>query len=228
MKKETKELISEIGIAAAKGAVSLVPFGGGFLSEIISVITNQTAKKRYEKWVAALEERLGKLEASQKDNLEQNEFFQTCLIRATQDIIRTHQEEKIKLLANAVINSGFKNNLSEDEQLMFLNWVDKYTYTHLSILIFFANPSKRLQEKNLKNNYYMGSPLEVLFDMYPHLRANEKMVDIMIKELYDDGLLGSESLHVTMTGQGMTAKRTTEYGDKFIQFISENQTGGNK
>ena len=44
-------------------------------------------------------------------------------------------------------------------------------------------------------------------------------MDKCITDLYNDGLMNTQSLHATMTGQGMVAKRTTALGDEFLSFI---------
>ena len=65
-------------------------------------------------------------------------------------------------------------------------------------------------------SYYMGSPSTPLSKIYPEVIP---LMDKCITDLYNDGLMNTQSLHATMTGQGMVAKRTTALGDEFLSFI---------
>jgi len=68
----------------------------------------------------------------------------------------------------------------------------------------------------------MGGTASVLEFAIPELKGRRKFYDQIVKELYSDGLLNSDTfLHTTMTDQGMFASRTTEMGKQFLEFISE-------
>ncbi len=67
----------------------------------------------------------------------------------------------------------------------------------------------------------MGGSSTVLEFALPELNRRRAFYDLIWKDLYSSGLVEGDSLHVTMTGSGMIAKRTTEFGDGFVTFISE-------
>ncbi|HZX21719.1 MAG TPA: hypothetical protein VFF25_04955 [Clostridia bacterium] len=46
---------------------------------------------------------------------------------------------------------------------------------------------------------------------------------LIIKELYADGLLTSDFMDCTMAADGAKAKRTTNFGDKFLRFILDSE-----
>ena len=97
--------------------------------------------------------------------------------------------------------------------------VGKYTLWHLKILDFFQNP-KKFSQMN-QNNYCMGSPKTVLFDVYPELSSKEAYVDRIVKELYSDGLMTTGNLNCTMTSFGMVDLSISDIGKDFINFITE-------
>ena len=84
----------------------------------------------------------------------------------------------------------------------------------IKILNFFNNPEK-FDNLNV-NSYVMGSPLQPLSKVYPEVVP---LKDKCINDLYNDGLMTTQSINVTMTVQGMLAKRTTELGDEFLSFL---------
>ena len=63
----------------------------------------------------------------------------------------------------------------------------------------------------------MGSPTTPLFQIYSEL--NNGLFKKIYDDLYTDGMVNTESLNVTMTGSGMVAKRTSQLGDEFLDFI---------
>ena len=117
---------------------------------------------------------------------------------------------------NAVINS-LKPNLDEDKLIIFMSLLEKYTVSHIKILEFFNNPKRHDGVDEFR--YMMGSPTQVLFDVYPDL--NTPLFKKMYDDLYIDGMVSTENLNTTMTGSGMVQKRTTDLGDDFLRFVMD-------
>jgi len=61
-------------------------------------------------------------------------------MQASQALIRTHQEVKIKALRNVVINISTGQAPDVSLQHLLLNFVDAFTKQHLRILKLFQNP----------------------------------------------------------------------------------------
>lgn len=70
--------------------------------------------------------------------LSEDEEFVTLLASATQLAIRTHRQEKLDALRNAVINFARGNRPSEDLQATFFALVDRFTPLHLKLLRVFS------------------------------------------------------------------------------------------
>lgn len=62
----------------------------------------------------------------------------------------------------------------------------------------------------------MGSPSQPLNQVYPEVAL---LRDKCINDLYNDGLMNTQSINVSITVQGMVAKRTTQLGDEFLSFL---------
>ena len=161
--------------------------------------------------------RLSKLEITLEE-IGNNESFTSCLLRTTELAAKTSQERKREMLANALVNSLIID-IDENTMMIFLDLLSTYTEIHMIILGFFQRPTNF--EPVIKSNMYMGSPITLFFETYADLKKEEDLIRIIIKELFADGLLSSESMSGMMTADGAKAKRTTEFGDKFLKFISD-------
>ena len=198
-----------------KTALSTIPIGGALATSVYDVVKGNSLAKRKEMWERTIEERITKLEGTLED-IGNNESFTTALIKATELAMRTASQEKMKYLANAVVNS-FKLNLEEEKLIIFMDLLDKYTISHIKSLHFFYNP-KRFSDTN-SSSYMAGSPTTILFQVYPDL--DNEIFKKIYNDLYVDGMvnLKTDNLNTTMTGSGMVAKRTTALGDEFLMFI---------
>lgn len=208
-----KEDILDVVEIVAKTAVSIIPVGGALATAVYDTVKGNALAKRQEKWKNALEERLSKTEET-LESLGNNELFTTALVRATELAMKTAREEKMGYLANAVVSS-IRHDLDEEKMVIFLELLEKYTISHIKIIYFFNDPTQF--DGISANNYMMGSPSTVLFQVYPEL--NNYLFNKIYNDLYVDGMVSSAHLNTTMSGSGMVQKRTTELGDDFLQFI---------
>jgi hypothetical protein len=225
MKEKPKLSKSDIAHKIVKAGLSAIPLAGGPAAELFNAIISPPLAKRRDKWIESIAEGLKELEEKidgfKIESLQDNEMFITTVMHASQAAIRNHQKEKLEALRNAVLNSTSPNAPQEDLQLMFLNWVDELTTWHLRILKFLEDPKGWAQKYGITlPDRMMGAPAHALEDAFQDLRGQRDFYDQIIKELYSKGLTHIESLHVTMTGQGMYASRTTDMGKQFLQFIT--------
>ena len=200
----------------AKAGLSAIPIVGGPAAELFQHVVQPPLEKRRLEWMAAVGERLEELEKDglKLEDLENNEQFISTVMHASQIALRTHQQAKLDALRNAVLNVALGQAPEEALQHLFLTFVDSFTGLHLQILAFFQTPPSSA-------GMYMGGLANVLEQGIPSLRGRRAIYDQFWSDLYTRGLVNTEGLHVMMTGQGLAAKRTTELGDKFLQFISE-------
>lgn len=213
-----KEKIIDTVEIIGKTAISAIPFVGTFATEVYDTVKENCLAKRQEEWKQILEERLIAVECSIEE-IKSHELFATSLIKATELAIKTSLIEKKKHLANAVANS-LEANLDEDKLLLFFDLLDKYTISHIKIILFFNNPSKFEEVKN--DSHIMGSPTILLFKVFPELEND--FFPKLYKDLYLDGIVNTENINTSMTSSGMSAKRTSNFGDEFLKFILEKET----
>lgn len=211
--------------AAAKALVETIPGVGGSASVLLEAVIRPPLERRREKWFEEVAERLADLEQQDKNFklalLAGDEVFQTVFLAASQAALRTHQAEKREALRNAVLNSAARNAPDEDVQLMFINFVDAFTASHLRILDLFADPPGWAARNNTAfREHYMGGRSTILEEAFSELAGRRSIYDQWVRDLHTRGLLGVDSLHTTVSGPGMMQGVVTDLGKQFLAYIS--------
>ena len=197
-------------VGTVKGVISTIP-AASILVSAYEEMQSGIYKRRMDEWKEAVEERLCKLENDVINSLPNNDIFATVLLISAQLALKTNKE-KAKLLANAVSNSA-TTALSEERVIILLNSIEKYTIPHLRLLSFLQNP----KEYNPKDSYMGGSTMTIYYDYYPN---TDKSLDrIVIRDLYADGFIDTDSLNAMVSSSGMVEKHTTSLGDDMIEFF---------
>lgn len=199
-----------------KTALGEVPLAGGALAEIFSTIVESPFKKRKKEWMQNVVDAINELKDKgfSSDDLRDNEQFISAVFYASHLAMKTHQQEKLDALRNAIINVAEGSEPDEALQQIFLNYIDQFTLLHIKLLRFAL-------ERNVSDSIYMGSLRSVLLDMHPELSTKESLVDLVWKELYTGGLVTQNTLVSTLSNNGLRQKLTTSMGDRFVKFIKK-------
>lgn len=202
--------------AVIKAGLSALPVVGGPAVELFQNLVQPPLERRRAEWVAAVGEKLLELESRGTDieELGQKDEFISAVMHASQIALRTHQDEKREALRNAVFNVAAGQSPGEALEHMFFEWIDSLSLLHIQILRLFQDPTPPPRMS-------MGGLGSVLEHNMPQLRGHSHVYDQVWKDLYSRGLINTDSLHVTMSGQGLASKRTSEIGDAFLRFVSE-------
>lgn len=202
--------------AIVKAGLSAVPVVGGPAVELFQYVIQPPLEKRREAWMKDVGEKLSELEAKglKLENLQSNEQFVSAVMYASQAALRTHQEEKLRALRNAVLHVAKGQAPDEAIQHLFFNFVDSFTELHLRILKVFQSPTP-------PPSMSMGGLSDVLEFNIPELRGRREIYDQFWQDLHSRGLVRTGGLHMTMSGNGLAQKQTSGLGDAFLQFIAE-------
>lgn len=203
-------IVKDAIVGTAKGVISTIP-GASILVAIADEIQNGILQERFTKWKDAVDQKLNEIDNLNIAELSKNEVFATVLLLSAQLALKTNSAKKI-YLANAVKNSAIKD-YSEEQVIIMLNCIEKYTVEHIRLLRFLQDPS----DYNPSDSIMMGSPMRIFDDYYPNRIKDYD--SIIMRDLFFDGLTNTESLNGMMTLQGCLAKRTTPLGDEFIDFF---------
>jgi hypothetical protein len=217
---------ADAALGISRAALATIPVVGGSVTEVLSMVLAPAVARRRDVWLKELADALDDLEQKVDgfsiENLGQDETFVSAVIEATRSAVSTHKDEKRDALRNALLNIALHRGPDEDQQQIFLRYIDELTVWHIRMLELFRDPPKYLAARGVGQNYYMGGGSQVLEDVYPELRGRREFYDQISNDLNARGLFNSASfLHSTMTAQGMVSKRTTPLADQFLDFIAD-------
>lgn len=192
--------------ALVKGGLSVIPIAGGLASELFELVLAPPLSKRRDAWLESVARRLEAVGAK-VDSLGDDAAFVTTMLHATHIALRTHQEEKLEALRNAVVNSAIGTGPEDDIRAIFLNLVDGFTPTHLRILSFFQN----------RNSLDSAA--------FERLRDARAVTDLMVNELARGGLIEDTRPYVARgrdTGDSLLTLNwtLTKLGTRFLTFVS--------
>ena len=160
------------------------------------------------------------------DRLQSDEHFTTIALQAAAVALRTHEQEKLDALRNAVLNAALMPTIHEAQQQMFISLLDGFTAWHLRLLRFFSDQDFFREEFTRTS-----SPLSLRAVIVRHFPELEGPVDIysqMIREIGNAGLVVAEvfELHSGLPGlseeslRWITANEVmTVRGRQFLAFV---------
>ena len=205
-----------------------VPFVGGIFSNLFESIFESPLNKRKKLWLDKVAEAINdlyeKVEDLTPEKLSKNEMFITACLQASNIAIRTHQEQKIFYLQSAIKNCILFSDYEETQKSLFIRAIDDLLPLHFNILFFLSNPCQYLTDEDKYHEEkdditITGTPvLAALWTKNnPDFPSNEAIFSLAFKELFRLGF-------ITVDNIGSTPKiepAITEFGNKFIQFISQ-------
>lgn len=206
-----KRTLGDVAHALVKGGLSGIPIAGGLASELFELVLAPPLSKRRDEWMESVAKRLQDVEANVA-SMRNDPAFVTTALQATQIALRTHQEEKLEALRNAVVNSAIGTAPQDDLRAIFLNLVDAFTPTHLRILKYFQNRGS-LDSSAIQ-----------------HLRDTRAVTDMMVNELARDGLIEDQRPYAARgrdSGESLLISDWTlsKLGAQFVEFISSSSRG---
>jgi hypothetical protein len=213
--KAPKPSSGDVAYTLAKAGLSAIPVVGGPIAELVQLVLQPPLERRRHIWFEELAARLRALEIRQisLESLQTNEQFISATLQATLIAMRTHQEEKLRALRNALFNIATGHGPDETLQSIFLNMIDAFTDWHIKILRLFQHPTA---------HGAMTQLYEVLEWAYPELAGRNEVYDTIWNELSSLQLVNIRFLHGALGGMdSLITKRTTELGDLLLGFIGE-------
>lgn len=219
-----KPTAGDYTFAITKGGLGAIPIVGSIASELLGILVTPPLEKRRQNWMTEVGSKLKELEEKNKidlSTLQDNEQFIDTVLVATALALKTSEEEKIKAFKNAILNTAIGETVDKTKAQIFLNLLDTFTVWHIKILHFIDNPTKWYENaKQSPPGIMMGSLSGVLIKTFPTLSGQQELLDVIWRDLHDNGFHNTSGLMTTMTGDGLLANRTTQLGKNFLEFIS--------
>ena len=215
----------EIVAKAAEAGLGSVPVLGNALAISFATAINWRLNERRDKWFTelaeAVEEMREQLDDLDLETLADKPVFVDAVVSATRTIDHTHQEEKIRALRNAVLNSVTPGAPDADTQAIFLDLIDRYTPSHLRLLTLWDDPPAwfALHDRVPPRGVMGGSRTLTVEAGLPEMQRRKDFYGLIASELRSTGMLAAE-LGGMVTGTALMDRLTTDFGRQFLRFIS--------
>jgi hypothetical protein len=203
-----------------RALTSIVPGG----TELFSAIITPPLERRRDEWIESIARALKVLEEKfdgfKIEELSQSEQFVTTTLHASQVAIRSHQKEKLEALRNAVLNAALPSAPDEDIQLLFLNFIDILTPSHLRILKAADDPLAKLkgQDFPLASHDFKSNQGSVLLAALPEFWQRHDLFIQFLADLHNRGLVNR--LQSDVKEDELFQSCTTRLGKQFLAFIT--------
>jgi hypothetical protein len=198
--------------------MSAIPFVGGPAAEFFDYFVRSPIAKRQYEFVLKLAVGLDRLQKNQIDieTLPNNQKFVTIVSQAMVISLRNHQTEKLEALQNAILNSATSDDSDIDLELMFLNYIDTFTPSHLEVLDYLNR-----NEFNLKGggwSKYINEEIYVALNSVNAKYADINYFNAIMKDLMDKELISPKTRNVPE--EKFYATVVTNMGKNFLNYIT--------
>jgi hypothetical protein len=221
------ENLKDVSIATIKGAVGIIPFAGSFLSEYIGLAQEKIGDKRIEEWIKMVECKIDKLNCDVQ-KLSQDELFFTALHIATNKVMNEYKKEKRDCFANAIYNTVYITDISEEKKMVFLFLLEKYTLSSIKLLRLFSEDNYRKSDYIEKGGMMVTTtqpgqekPIKYILEYIPEFEGEAKLVKNLSTQLFYDGLIEEIKFDMPEYPERSRRKRSTSLGDDFLDFITD-------
>ncbi len=214
---------SEWALALAKGAASAAPIVGGSLAEFMERVFRPMLTRRTQEWFERIAAAVNELQEERGkptyEGLLHDERFFSALMHASQAAQRTHQEEKLQMLQNAVLNVALGTDPDDDRQLMFLDAIDSLTPSHIRILTYSDNPELY---RSRFPQVWTGTAADALEISLPQFRNQRDLYTLLYTNLFSHGFVKVDASHLAATGPlgVILSPKITHLGKQFLEFIT--------
>ncbi len=221
---DTAFVLVKLALAVVGGGSDIGSFSDSFFHflQLPLSMRNTEWLRHLAEAVVELQE---KMDGFSEEALMQNELFISTILNATSIALRTHRQEKLKALRHAVANSILLPEIDEDQQAMFLNYLDVLTPWHLKVMDVFDDPdahflkrgSERWFDKKNGTLWSRSKNTQIFLALaFPELESEHQFRSQLLFDLGVRQLISVRQIPQTLPDIG---PYTTMTGRKFLEFI---------
>ena len=202
----------ERALDAAAALLSVVPWLGGPVSQVLSGMSIERKMDRIKEVLDGLAQDLGHFHSEASETYVRSGEFQEVLERTLRQVADERNEEKRRIYRLFLRGTIETPGEPYDEQRRFLHTLEEIQGDHLRIIrAMLQDP-----EANLGST---GSPLQTLCRRVPDM-SRERMAEL-VGQLNDMRVTNLTSLNTMMTAHGAASLHhaLTSYGRRFIAFL---------
>lgn len=154
------------------------------------------------------------------EDLPLNDVFLDAVANAGRVTQATHQQEKLRALRNAVLNSIGPAAPTIDEQVRFFRLIEEFTPAHLRLLSFLDDPGAAFDAAGVpRPDLLMGGRSSLLGALPEWVVHSREWIDLVAGDLTSAALTNGAGLHSTISGSGLWQSATSPLGGRFLAFM---------
>ena len=202
--------------ATIAGILSLIPGIGSAIQSLVDGKARRNVEQRWIQLFADLKAHLEEIRDSIPDeNYYGSEEFQTLLALAYEQLLTTHDREKLRMLAAALANSGSAPFQADDKELMIR------ALRNLS-----PSDIKNLDHEYLKNWFPLTKRIEYGADVLGSLSRLTSSGLVIERFLRPNPNAGNEQqLRSLLDSPPWRAFQLSPFGERFLTFIASSGLG---
>ncbi|HEV2499884.1 MAG TPA: hypothetical protein VGY31_09930 [Terriglobia bacterium] len=206
-----------------RAVIAAAPFGGS-VNELLSAVLTPPLVRRRDEWFKELAGRLEKLEGKvdgfKIEKLADNEQFVSATVQATRIALATHQQEKRKMLQNALLKIAVGDGPGDEMQQVYLNAVETFLPSHIKVLRALWSGTQELINKHHVKPTELGNLLNygnLIRRLVPELEGHDGLVQCIITDLRSRGFSTLSGPEAGFPGGSVV----TNVGINFLRFLME-------
>ncbi len=204
-----------------KAVAGLEPITG-FLATLVNDFIPSEVSKRRDALLLRLEEDFKNLSDRINNEMISKPYFISIFMQSFRSAMATEKQEKIDSYRAIILNTLIAQNPDTDSLEMMIKITDSLTPLHIKLLKVFNNPQIYLDNnpdaKTRFGNIYMGGLSHLVracFPSYP-----QDLISVALKDLESIGLGNGLNGGATMTVQGILQSHLTDFGRRYLTFIT--------
>lgn len=202
-----------------------MPLAGNALAVFLGAGLDMRYNRRRERWFTQLAEAAQKLSERVEDfdpeSLIDSDLFADAVVSAIRTVDHTDQENKLRALCNAVLNSVGPQAPDADSRAILLSLIDRFTPSHLRLLTLLDDPAAWFasQDTDLSAARLPGNRVTVEAGL-PEMRSRQDLHAVVHGDLYASGLAGRlvTGLATQFTPE---SRHTTDFRRQLVRFIAD-------
>src|SRR4051812_46782774 len=154
------------------------------------------------------------------EDLPLNDVFLDAVANAGRVTQATHQQEKLRALRNAVLNSIGPAAPTIDEQVRFFRLIEEFTPAHLRLLAFLDDPGGVFDAAGVPRPDLLAGGRSSLLGALPEWAAQTReWIDLLAGDLTSAALTNGAGLQSIMRGASLWESATSPLGGRFFGFV---------
>jgi hypothetical protein len=206
-----------------KATSELFPVTGALTTLIDEFIPSELNRRR-DSLLLKLEEDFKNMQDKINKDVVSKPYFISVFLQSFKSAMATEQQEKIDCYRAIILNTLIEQEPNIDEIQIMIRITDSLTPLHIKLIKLFRDPQEYLNQNpdvKVKIDHVRSGGIGTLTSaVFPEYE--KKLIEVALKDLTNRGIGNGLEGGGTMSIHGILSPRLTDFGKKYLQFITHN------